>query len=88
MEKNKTVYSIGQILTYAHDVEMHRVLSDTPEVIKKGDTIQCADEDDAINTMTDLVKKGVETDFLYEKDGIQGLWLEVKEITENKKEVL
>ena len=36
MEKDKTVYSIGQILTCTQDVETHRVLSDTPEIIKKG----------------------------------------------------
>ena len=36
MKKNKTVYGIGQILTYTQDVETHRVLSDTTEVIKKG----------------------------------------------------
>jgi hypothetical protein len=34
--KDKTVYSIGQILTYTQDVETHRALSDTPEIIKKG----------------------------------------------------
>lgn len=39
MEKNKTVYSVGQILTYTQDVEAHRALSDTPEVIKKGTKI-------------------------------------------------
>lgn len=35
MEKDKTVYSIGQILTYTQDVEAHKVLSDKSEVIKK-----------------------------------------------------
>lgn len=39
MEKNKTVYSIGQILTYTQDVKTHRIFSDTPEVIKKGTKI-------------------------------------------------
>ena len=33
--------------------------------------------------MKDLAKDGVETDFLYEKDGVQGLWLEVKEVKSN-----
>lgn len=46
-------------------------------MLKKGDIIQCADADDAINTMTDLAKNGVETDFLYKKNGVSGLWLEV-----------
>lgn len=46
--------------------------------LKVGDTIQCADADDAINYMTKLAKEGVETDFLYKKkNGVEGLWLEV-----------
>lgn len=36
MGKDKTIYGIGHILTYTQDVETHRILSDTPEVIKKG----------------------------------------------------
>lgn len=46
--------------------------------LQVGDTIQCGDTDDVVKTMKDLAKEGVETDFLYEKDGVQGLWLEVK----------
>lgn len=37
----------------------------------------------ALKTMKDLAKEGVETDFLYEKDGVQGLWLEVKGVKSN-----
>lgn len=43
-----------------------------------GDTIQCANPADMVNTMTELAKEGVDTDFLYEKDGEKGLWLELK----------
>ncbi len=46
--------------------------------LQVGDTIQCGNTDDVVKTMKDLAKEGVETDFLYEKDGVQGLWLEVK----------
>lgn len=46
--------------------------------LQVSDTIQCGDTDDVVKTMKDLAKEGVETDFLYEKDGVQGLWLEVK----------
>lgn len=35
--------------------------------MKVGDTIQCADADDAINYMMELAKEGIETDFLYKK---------------------
>ncbi|WP_379691361.1 hypothetical protein [Mediterraneibacter gnavus] len=45
--------------------------------LKKGDTIKCADADDCVRTMTELAVCGIETDFLYEKDGEDGLWLEV-----------
>ncbi len=49
-----------------------------------GDTIQCGDTDDVVKTMKDLAKEGVETDFLYEKEGVQGLWLEVKKKGESQ----
>lgn len=46
--------------------------------LQKGDTIECANADDMINTMNELAKEGVCTDFLCEKDGVKGFWLEVK----------
>lgn len=39
MDNDKIIYGIGQILTYTQDVETHRVLSDKPEIIKKGTKI-------------------------------------------------
>lgn len=45
--------------------------------LNKGDTIKCADKDDCIKMMQKLLKEGIETDFLYEKDGKNGFWLEV-----------
>lgn len=45
-----------------------------------GDTIECKDADDMINTMYDLLGCGIETDFLYEKDGKLGLWLIITKI--------
>lgn len=46
-------------------------------MLQVGDTIKCTSSDDAIDTMQSLAAEGVETDFLYEKDGQKGLWLEV-----------
>ena len=46
-------------------------------MLKVGDTIKCANKNDCVMTMTELAKCDIETDFLYEKDGQQGLWLEV-----------
>ena len=45
--------------------------------LKVGDTIKCHDKDDCVNYMTELDKCGIETDFMYEKDGENGLWLVV-----------
>lgn len=44
-------------------------------MLKIGDTIKCASKDDAVDTMQNLAKEGIGTDFLYEKDGIKGIWL-------------
>ena len=48
--------------------------------MKVGDTIKCANSDDMINTMTELAKEDIETDFIYEKDGEQGFFLEVLKV--------
>ena len=45
--------------------------------LKKGDTIRYHDKDEMVNTFMELQKEGVDTDFLYEKDGEKGLWLVV-----------
>ena len=47
-----------------------------------GDTIKCAGKEDCVNMMLELAKEGVETDFLYEKDGKKGFWLEVEKAEE------
>lgn len=49
-------------------------------MLKIGDTIKCASKDDAVDTMQNLAKEGIDTDFLYEKDGIKGIWLIVCKI--------
>ena len=49
-------------------------------MLNVGDTIKCADADDCINTMSELAKEGIETDFLYEKDGVKGIWLIVERV--------
>lgn len=47
-------------------------------MLKPGDTIKCANKEDLLTTHNELALNGVYTDFLYEKDGEKGLWLEVK----------
>lgn len=51
-------------------------------MLKIGDTIKCADKEDLLNTHNDLALNGVCTGFLYEKDGVQGLWLEITKVKE------
>lgn len=51
-------------------------------MLQVGDTIKCANKNDCVRTMTELAKCDIETDFLYEKDGKQGLWLEVIKVKE------
>lgn len=45
--------------------------------LKVGDTIKCHDPDDMVDKMEELTKPGINTDFVYEKDGKEGFWLVV-----------
>ena len=45
-----------------------------------GDTIKCKDPEERVNLMYELNHEGIETDFMYEKDGVKGLWLEVVKV--------
>lgn len=49
-------------------------------MLKKGDTIKCSSSDEAVDLMHTLDLEGYNTDFLYEKDGEKGLWLEILEV--------
>lgn len=50
--------------------------------LKVGDLIRCKDKEDMIDTMQELLRYGVNTDFIYEYMGMKGLWLKVTEIKE------
>lgn len=50
--------------------------------LKVGDAIKCATSKEMVDLMMLLVKEGIDTDFLYEKDGEHGLWLEIVEVME------
>lgn len=62
--------AVDDFVWYVGDVRM----------LKVGDTIKCHDADDMIRTMTELEKENITTDFMYEKDGVKGLWLVVERI--------
>lgn len=47
------------------------------DTLKIGDTIRRSDAYDMIETMHELAGCGIDTEFMYEKDGIEGLWLKV-----------
>ena len=42
--------------------------------------IRCKDPDDLIELMHEYEAEGYNTDFCYEKDGVEGFWLEIQEI--------
>lgn len=42
--------------------------------LRKGDTIKCS-KDEIVSVMMKLEEEGVESDFMYEKDGEKGYWL-------------
>lgn len=59
--------------------------------LKVGDTIKCHDPDDMVDKMEELTKSGINTDFVYEKDGKRRLLacsnrilLKVFDLTKNK----
>jgi len=49
-------------------------------MLNVGDTIQCSSKWDMVDTMMELAKNDIETEFVYEKDGVKGLWLEVVKV--------
>lgn len=49
--------------------------------VKVGDTIKCSDKDEMVATSIELAKSDILTDFVYEKDGEKGYWLEVTTIS-------
>lgn len=51
-------------------------------MLKVGDTIKCRDKKDLLTTHNELALNDVYTDFMYEKDGEQGLWLIVAKVKE------
>ena len=50
---------------------------------KIGDTIKCDTVGEMICVMYDLQKEKIETDFMFNKDGQEGMWLEVKKVGGN-----
>jgi len=45
--------------------------------LQKGDFIECRDKDDMVETFVELQKCDIDTEFVYERNGKKGLWLEV-----------
>lgn len=45
-----------------------------------GDTIKCHDKEELIRVMGELAKQGIYTDFVYKRNGIEGLWLVVERV--------
>lgn len=60
---------------------MHKSENNGKNALTVGDTIQCRDKEDLVETMNELMELGIETDFKFEKDGERGLWLIVEKIS-------
>lgn len=50
-------------------------------MLKIGDTIKCHDAEDAAKLVGELAMGGYDTEFVYQKDGERGIWLEITEAT-------
>ena len=50
-----------------------------------GDCIKCNDSREVISVMAELARQGIFTDIVYEQNGIDGFWLVVERIEENKR---
>lgn len=48
--------------------------------LKVGDTIKCHDKDELIQLMQAIEAEDIHTDWIFNKDGEQGLWLVVTEV--------
>ena len=51
--------------------------------LKIGDTIKCS-IDECVEVDTELNKLGYTTDYIFEKDGEKGYWIEIKGIRRNE----
>ena len=49
-------------------------------MLKVGDAIKCHDKDEMVEVMQKLANEDIFTEFLYEKDGEQGLWLIIEKV--------
>lgn len=49
--------------------------------LKNGDIIKCHDADEMIELMTELARQNVETDFMYEHNGVKGHYLIVTKVS-------
>lgn len=47
--------------------------------LSKGDLIKCHDAEDAANVADALQQDGYDWDFVYERDGQKGIWIEILE---------
>jgi TusA-related sulfurtransferase len=56
---------------------VRRIVRKRMNKLKPGDIIQCVDKEDMVQTMMLLAQEDIETEFVYEKNGAKGYWLEV-----------
>ena len=52
--------------------------------LKKGDTIRCHDAEDAALFAITLGQEGYDWDFVYERNGEHGIWIEILGVLEDE----
>ena len=51
--------------------------------LEVGDTIKCRNKKDLVESSMTLQRAGIETDFLFKKNGEKGYWLMITKISKN-----
>lgn len=78
-------FEIKEIFDFKVERQIKRIYEENPKTVpekqfKVGDIIKCVDSHECVEMMMSLSMKGIQTDFVYEKNGIKGLWLVVTEV--------
>lgn len=70
--------TLQQAIDHTWEVyQKHMLASAWATLENKESCSQCADAEEAANTADYLNMKGIEWDFVYQKDGQKGIWIEI-----------
>ena len=78
MQKEINIKQVMENLKDDNDLFFAKYLPRTRRALQKGDTIKCHNADEMVELSTILSKEDIDNDFLYEKDGKKGFWIEIQ----------